>query len=237
MQILKWGVRIHKWVALVIGIQIFLWISGGLVMSFIPIEKVRGEHKIAQPSPVTVNATQLVPLGKIVPTLGLSDVSKARLSRVDNRPVWIISDSQQQRRLVDAYTGARLDPIGQDLARDIATSDYKGQGQIKSSELLVDPPAEYSREGPVWRIIFSDRDATTLYIDPTTAEVRARRSATWRFYDLFWRLHVMDYDDGGSFNHPLLVISAGAAFFVALSGLVILFIKMRRSLIIWRRRR
>ena len=85
--------------------------------------------------------------------------------------------------------------------------------------------------------MFDDSDATTLYIDPATADVRARRSSTWRFYDFFWKLHVMDYDDGADFNHPLLITAAGAAIFVAMSGLVLLIIKMRRSLIAWRRRR
>ena len=45
----------------------------------------------------------------------------------------------------------------------------------------------------------------------------------------------MDYDDGADFNHPLLITAAGAAVFVALSGLILLIIKMRRTLLVWRR--
>lgn len=237
MQILKWGVRIHKWVALVIGIQIFLWISGGVVMSVIPIERVHGDHKIAEQSAPVISPSDLIPLSDIVEKLHLQGVSDAHLTSVIQRPVWQISDAQGQPHLVDAQTGMQLNPVSQDLARQIAINDYNGKGQIKTIQMLTDPPAEYSRGGPIWQIVFSDRDATTLYVDPTTAEVRARRSATWRFYDFFWRLHVMDYDDGASFNHPLLITAAGAALFVAVSGLVLLFIKMRRSLIIWRKRR
>ena len=36
--LLRWTLRIHKWLALVVGIQIVLWIAGGVVMSVIPIE-------------------------------------------------------------------------------------------------------------------------------------------------------------------------------------------------------
>jgi len=64
-------------------------------------------------------------------------------------------------------------------------------------------------------------------------EVTARRSETWRFYDFFWKLHIMDYDDGADFNHPLLITAAGTAIFVALSGFILLIIKLRRSLIVW----
>ena len=39
----------------------------------------------------------------------------------------------------------------------------------------------------------------------------------------------MDYDDGEDFNHPLLVTAAGAGLFVALSGLVLLVFRLRRT--------
>jgi hypothetical protein len=59
-------------------------------------------------------------------------------------------------------------------------------------------------------------------------------------FDFFWRLHVMDYDDGADFNHPLLIISAGLGLIVSVSGLTILVFRMRRSYGQWqstRRRR
>lgn len=38
MHVLRWAVRTHKCVALIVGLQILFWIAGGLVMSAIPIE-------------------------------------------------------------------------------------------------------------------------------------------------------------------------------------------------------
>jgi hypothetical protein len=46
----------------------------------------------------------------------------------------------------------------------------------------------------------------------------------------------MDYDDGADFNHPLLITAAGAAVFVALSGLILLIIKFRRSILVFRQK-
>ncbi len=40
--LLRWTLRIHKWLALVVGIQIVLWIAGGVVMSALPLDRVRG---------------------------------------------------------------------------------------------------------------------------------------------------------------------------------------------------
>ena len=130
---------------------------------------------------------------------------------------------------MDALTGQVLSPVSETMARDIALADYSGEAVISRAELLATPPAEYGRPGPVWQVVFSDDGETTLYVDPASAEVRARRSSTWRFYDFFWRLHVMDYDDGEDFNHPLLVTAAGAGLFVALSGLVLLVFRLRRT--------
>ena len=47
MTIQRWAVRIHKWLALIVGIQIILWIVGGFGMAVLDIEKVRGEHLVA----------------------------------------------------------------------------------------------------------------------------------------------------------------------------------------------
>ncbi len=37
------SIRLHKWVALVVGIQLFLWVAGGLVMSLSDIDEVHGD--------------------------------------------------------------------------------------------------------------------------------------------------------------------------------------------------
>ena len=237
MTTLKWTVRIHKWIALIVGIQIMLWIAGGLVMSAIPIETVRGEHKISPTGPSEIDTTEILSLNHATELLKIDAISSATLGQVLDKPVWRIQDPSGANLIVDARSGERLDPLSEALAREIAEADYSGKGTVSSLEFVASPPSEYGRPGPVWRIQFDDGDATTLYIDPQSAEVTARRSSTWRFYDFFWKLHVMDYDDGHDHNHPLLITASGAAVFVALSGLILLIIKMRRTWLISSRRR
>ncbi|MEL6311540.1 MAG: PepSY domain-containing protein, partial [Pseudomonadota bacterium] len=199
MIIRRWAVRLHKWIVLVVGIQIFLWIAGGLVMSAIPIEVVRSEHKVAETDAGTFAPADLVPLSAVAAAANLPEVSSARLGELLDQPVWWIN-TRGKTHTFDAQSGERLSPIGENLARTIAEADYSWWGTLRSIELVDDPPSEYGRPGPVWRARFDDGDATTLYIDRDSGEVRARRSVTWRFYDFFWKLHVMDYDDGASFN-------------------------------------
>ena len=234
MTIQKWIVRVHKWIALIVGLQIVLWIFGGLVMSAIPIEVVRGEHKIETRSAVLLNADNLLPLADAVEQTGLEAVTSAELGVVLSNPVWRIVDENSKTAIIDAKTGEVLSPLNEALARKIAEYDYSGGASLVSIELLTKTPTEYSREGPVWRAQFDDRDKTTIYVDPASGKVTARRSETWRVFDFFWKLHVMDYDDGADFNHPLLIAAAAFAVFVSLSGFILLIIKMRRSLLVWR---
>ena len=49
---------IHKWIGVVIGIQVLLWVAGGLVMSAFPIELVRGETRSAQGEPGPIRADE-----------------------------------------------------------------------------------------------------------------------------------------------------------------------------------
>ena len=33
--------RAHRWLGLIVGLQVFVWLAGGLVMTALPIERVR----------------------------------------------------------------------------------------------------------------------------------------------------------------------------------------------------
>jgi len=90
MTFLKWLVRIHKWVALIVGLQIVLWILGGVVMSAIPIEIVRGEHKIAEHNVQSVAIDEVLPLADAAKTLGATTISSASLGEMLGEPVWRI---------------------------------------------------------------------------------------------------------------------------------------------------
>ena len=225
--------RIHRWMALAVGLQVAIWLAGGLLMSAIPIERVRGEHKIAPREAVTVDASGVLTLAEAMKRHEMTGITSARLIPLPGGAAWQIADSQGAH-LMDAQTGAVLPPLSEAAATAIAVADYAGPGQPISAELLAEPPAEYARPGPIWRVVMSDADRTALYVSPESGEVTARRGRTWRTYDLAWRLHVMDYDDGESFNHPLLVTAAGAGALFALSGLFLTGSRLRQS---WRQRR
>ncbi|MDP0971870.1 hypothetical protein Q6294_33595, partial [Klebsiella pneumoniae] len=54
-------------------------------------------------------------------------------------------------------------------------------------------------------------------------DVLEHRNKTWRLFDFFWMLHIMDYSGRQDFNNPLVVSAAVGGFWLALSGIWLLF--------------
>ena len=237
MKILRWTLKLHKWIALIIGIQILFWVLGGLIFSALDIEKVRGEHKIAEQPHIPLTPESIIDLKEALKINKIVTVKHASLGRVVGRPVWRVTDSSDQHITIDGMSGERISPISMELAWKIADADYAGPGELDSVAFVKNPSSEYPHKGAAWVAKFDDRDNTTLYINPDSAEVKSRRSTTWRVFDFFWKLHIMDYDDGENFNHPLLKMASLIALIVVLSGFTLLFIRMRRLVLMRRARK
>lgn len=236
MTITRWAVRLHKWLALIVGLQILLWVTGGLVMSVLPIERVRAEHTIAAPDRTPIALEDILAPAEAARLAGAGRVVSADLARWTGRPVYRF-ETVSGPVMADAATGEVLSPIDEAAARAVALAGYAGDAPIGAVEYLAEPSWEYRHAGPAWRVFMDDGEGTRLYISAQTGEITARRNDTWRVFDFFWMLHIMDYREREDFNHPLLIAMAGLALFTVLAGLVLLFSRMRRSLLSWRARR
>jgi hypothetical protein len=217
--------KFHKWFGLVVGIQVLVWATGGFVMSYFPIEKVRGEHNINnfQEKPLT-RADVSYPLENILAMQdGRPGVLKVTIKRSLGRPVYEILTEDGTSTMIDANSGEVLSPLSKEMALAYAKRDFAGQGSPVSVELLSETNLEFRKEVPVWRIDFDDKEQTHLYVSPRNGEIVARRNSTWRLYDFFWMLHIMDYKNRVDFNHPLLIGAAVIAIILVLSGIILLF--------------
>lgn len=234
MRVLKTATWLHKWIALVVGLQILFWVGGGLVMTVLPIERVRSEHHIRAVDPAPL-PPGLMSLEAVRAATGLAPV-KAELKPSPRGPVWNLTPVEGAPTVVSAATGAPFPVMTPDEARRLAALSYQGEGAPISARLLSQAPAETGKEGPMWRVDFDDAERTTFYLQPDSGEVVSRRSGLWRFYDFMWRLHIMNFGDGENFNHPLLILTTALAFTVVLSGFVLLWIRLARDWALARRR-
>ena len=232
MKISRFMRSTHQVLGLFIGIQVFLWISGGFVMSVLPIEKVRGEDWVAvkESGPIPADIVMLAP-DQVARDLDLPELENADLDTWLGRPVYRLRAGGSVH-LADAVTGRLLSPLDAETAREVALGDYAGPGSVAEVYLLEESLLEIrGRKLPQWRIEFDDSRHTTVYVSPQTGKVTGRRNTIWRVYDFFWMLHIMDYSERDDFNNPLLIGSAVVAWFLATSGiwLVVLWLKPKRK--------
>jgi uncharacterized iron-regulated membrane protein len=217
---------IHKWIGLLIGIQVVLWVLGGLVMSAFPIELVRGETQAAPVAPIAIGAGEFrVDLREVLAARG--PVTGLRTVRVAGRLYFEAQRGDLPTLLIDAADGSPLDGIGEATARAVAEADFTGDGGIVSAKLLGNRISEYRGALPVWQVRFDDARDTTLYVSERNGQVVARRTDIWRLYDFFWMLHIMDYRERVDFNHPLLVTASAVALALAATGIWLLFYRVR----------
>lgn len=220
--------QVHRWLGLLIAVQLVFWVAGGFTMAFLDLDAVRGEHRVADQPPADLRAAGAL----LSPDELLSgiDAAVSGLRLVDwlGRPVYRL-DTADGTRLIDAVNGERLDPIDAEQALVVARADYSGDAGAAVVELTETPHYEIrGRELPLWRVDTHDDLGTRIYVSPSTGEVVARRNNLWRVFDFVWMLHIMDYDERDDFNHPLLLITAGTALLFVFTGLWMLVLTFRR---------
>jgi uncharacterized iron-regulated membrane protein len=218
----SWIVWAHKWLGLIVGVQMILWVASGLFMTAVPIEIVRGEHNVRKADPSEISLEALPALRDLL----REPITRAELTVLIGRPVWRIDRAGKAHSLVDAQTGAMLSPLSAATALAIAQQDFEGQGAAQGVKLIsTDPPIEYRASLPVWHVRFADTENTRVYVSPLTGKVVARRTDTWRVYDFLWSLHIMDYRGRDDFNHPLVVIASVLALILSVTGLWIVVVR------------
>jgi uncharacterized iron-regulated membrane protein len=226
---LKWSIFLHKWIGLIVGVQVLGWVLGGVVMSVIPIGTVRSEHRVAQASPPILPTGGVVDWRATAEGAGISPV-QATLKTTLRGTLWVIDDVEGKTHVFDAASGKAVAPLGEREARFLAGAAYEGPGKPVAIRYFQTPPQEAGRDEPLWRVAFDDPEKTSFYLSPQTGEVAARRSDVWRFYDFFWRLHILDFETGEDFNNPLLIAAALLTLPMVLTGLILLWIRIGRDL-------
>jgi len=223
----RWWFTVHKWVGLVVGLQILAWMVSGLYMTWFPIAQVRSEQNIREVAPRDLH--QAADLSTATQALAALSIPISRLELVDvaGRWMWRIDSRGKPHALFDLATGRIISPLDESAARAIAEADFAGDGKIVSAQLIEkDPPIEYRGALPIWQIAFDDADETHLYVAPLTGKVAARRSGLWRTYDFLWALHIMDYTERENFNHWPIVLMALLGLALTISGIGLLVIRL-----------
>lgn len=234
---LRLALQLHKWIALVVGVQVLGWVLGGLIMTALPIERVRGEHRVAHPPAPALDLARVLPVAEVARRAELGDITQAALRTTPRGPIWELTSGVAGEAWYDAITGENVDEISAEQARRAATADYRGPGRPAATVRFDEAPPEAGVSGGVWRVEFDDPERSRLYLSAYTGEVLSRRSNLWRFYNVFYQIHIMNFSPGQNYNHPTIVIATALTLAVVITGFVLLWIRLARDLSTVRARR
>ncbi|HXH53446.1 MAG TPA: PepSY domain-containing protein [Sphingomicrobium sp.] len=211
---------LHKWLGLIIGIQLLLWTLSGAMMAILPMEEVAG-GEAREPTPVQL-VLESDQWPQVVRQLSDTTITSVSLRPLLDRPVFELT-TDGGTRLFDATTAAPI-TIDAQLAARIASVAYAERPRVDRVEQLGEltlPVRDHQL--PIWRVDFADEKNSSYYVSGSTGAVLQRRNDTWRVFDFFWMLHIMDYAERTSFNHPLIWMFGLAAVWLAITGVWLLF--------------
>lgn len=230
--------KIHRWLSVVIGMQLLMWTISGLVFSWSPIGEVRGEHRIRSRKAIDLASYELLDSREILSSAKYvpenHSVTGLALKQMLGKPVFELrlDGPSTSYVLVDAVSGRCLSPISKSLAEDIALDDFSEPVQVLRCDYLDQPQtghSEYrSKEIPVWKVTLDHPSGTAIYVSANRGEVVTRRNDRWRLFDFFWMLHTMDYQGRDNFNSWLLKVMSLFGLFSVFTGYW-LWLKMNRN--------
>lgn len=232
--------RIHRWLGWLVGLQVLVWVSGGLVFSLLPFKDWVKSGDVFKPPVVALSpgwAAQVAPALQLAADGGV--VKGLSTVVLPQGPALKLSLQGQARPLLVPVDGSALRAPDAPAAQAFAQSLYRGSAAVVSVQRLALVPTrlgivqETGGRGDVWRVGFDDALGSRIYLDGASGEFVAVRSEAWVWYDFFWRLHIMDYAGGEDFNGWLLRAASIVAWGLVLAGVVLAVLALRRR---WQRR-
>lgn len=217
MRFMQW---LHRWVSLILVIQVCLWLVSGFFFGLTGHKGMSGhQYMVAEVSKTDMNKTMA--------QVGFNDMREKFPAAHSIELVSVAGQGQYQVRLADqtlyfrADTGERW-TTNEELAVEMALNSYNGPGQLEKAERVVGSDEVIGWDAPGFRIDVADDLNTRIYVDSASSQVIEHRNTPWTIADWAFRVHFMDYSGGRSFNH-LLIWSAGLfALWFSLSGLILL---------------
>lgn len=212
---------LHKWLSLIVGLQLLLWTVSGLVFAWLEHDAVTAHGDLRDPITPVLERTAAV----IEPAVLLSrhaGMPPSDVTLVSLAGEWIyrlqFDDKVELRRAADGAAYAISEPI----VRALADARYAGVGSLGEISLRQPPVMEARDAGAVWQVSYDDPARTALYFAAEDGRLVAARNDSWRLFDFFWMLHTMDFRGRDDFNNPLVILFSTGALWVGFTGVLLL---------------
>ncbi len=207
--------KTHKYLSILISIQLLLWTVSGIYFAFNQIELVRGEqYRLPQAFSVDLSKVNLV----------LDSVKSIQVARRFGEEILIVRKETGTEYL--NLEGVALEKLSKTQATSIVSAVTSLTPLAVEEINDPEPGSEYrGRNLPLFKVITQDQenDEINVYVDAISGQVVAIRSEQWRLWDLMWGLHIMDWETRDEINNWLLKIFSVLALISSLTGVFIFF--------------
>ncbi len=205
----------HKYLSILISIQLLLWTISGIYFAFNQIELVRGEqYRLPQAFSVDLSKVNLV----------LDSVKSIQVARRFSEEILIVRKETGTEYL--NLEGVALEKLSKTQATSIVSAVTSLTPLAVEEINDPEPGSEYrGRNLPLFKVITQDQenDEINVYVDAISGQVVAIRSEQWRLWDLMWGLHIMDWETRDEINNWLLKLFSVLALISSLTGVFIFF--------------
>ena len=207
--------KTHKYLSILISIQLLLWTISGIYFAFNQIELVRGEqYRLPQAFSVDLSKVNLV----------LDSVKSIQVARRFGEEILIVRKEAGTEYL--NLEGTALEKLSKTQATSIVSAVTSLTPLAVEEINDPEPGSEYrGRNLPLFKVITQDQenDEINVYVDAISGQVVAIRSEQWRLWDLMWGLHIMDWETRDEINNWLLKLFSVLALISSLTGVLIFF--------------
>ncbi|HBY88388.1 MAG TPA: hypothetical protein DEO86_21255 [Colwellia sp.] len=223
--------KLHKWLSLLVFIQLLIWLGTGLFFNLMDHDKARGNQNKKAITLQAVEHNRLVNLDLVMKNISKPVTEIALIQRLGKsyylltHEEGLYSHFKSDYSLVDAYVGNEF-IIDDDIASKLAQASYKGKGDIRGVVKVRPPITDMLKErNTAWQVNFSDDFNTSVYIDASSGRLIGHSNDDKRFVDLFFMLHFMDYPflgqgSVGGFNNGQIIFFALLTLVFCLTGFI-----------------
>jgi len=203
----------HKYLSLIISIQLLLWTISGIYFAFNKIELVRGEQYIIEERDSVLN----------IENLNINSNTKGIevFKRLDQ---WIVKVEIGAGFKYQDLSGNAVNELSPNQAIEVVKlmTTLSPIDVIKVNESSA--RSEFrGRNLPIYKIKTNSSDDSNVYVDVMSGKIVAIRSDSWRIWDFLWGAHIIDYRERDNINNILLKIFSVLALLSSLSGIALFF--------------
>ena len=227
--------KAHRYVGLIISLQLLAWTIGGIWFTWNDIDDIHGDYLRNFDKPE--NVQPLISTQAAIDEI--SDFNNLESIKVINflkQPAYQIryNDSQNQDLmvLINAINGSIIPDITKQQAIVVAKENTSFKAEIATIELITETGKHHEYRAkplPAWAITYDHPDSPTFYVSTKLGTLTSVRHTSWRIFDFLWMLHTMDYEGRDDFGNWLIKIFSLIALVTAISGIVLFFISRRKK--------